>query len=173
MSILRGEEIRLFGELTEEKASEVVEKILKLKEEGKEKVTFIIDSKDGNFSAYTKIKNIIEVTGIEVDTICIGFAFSTAACIFLLGKNRIMYGKDSKISFHEPYVKISGNYSTLLERLEEFKEQYDWVMDAIYATFKSRFFTEIDVKQEVRNEWFLASDEALRYGFATDVVEKL
>lgn len=126
---------------------------------GKKRVQIIINSTGGAVIDAMSIYTAIRETKMQVDTFCAGVALSSAAIIFLSGKERVM-ADYSKLMIHNPYG--TGNIDD--KALQEMKDSI------IKMIAKDNGNDEIVASMMEQETWINAKD-ALTCGFATGIKE--
>lgn len=126
-----------------------------------------IDSYGGDTSAGISIYNLLRACPKSVTTICEGFGCSAASLIFMAGNRRIMR-KSSLLMIHNAWTWASGNADQLEAAAADLRKISDTAAN-IYRTH-----VRIDNAQLQRlldEETWITPEEALAYGFATEVEE--
>ena len=104
-------------------------------------------------------------------TYCTGYAMSAAFMIFLAGHKRIVT-THSTLMYHQLSQYISGKYQDMVENQKETdwvqKASEDFVFDRTKITRKA-----LKENREKKQDWIFHSEDALKYGIATGVVDCL
>ena len=131
------------------------------------KLTVRINSYGGEVSQGLGIYNLLKSFKGEVITINDGFACSAASVIFLAGSKRIM-PKSSLLMIHNAWTMAYGD-SNEMRKTAEMLEKVTLPSIEIYK--QSSNLTENEIKKMLDEETWISADEALAYGFATQVTE--
>ena len=131
------------------------------------KLTVRINSYGGEVSQGLGIYNLLKSFRGEVITINDGFACSAASVIFLAGSKRIM-PKSSLLMIHNAWTMAYGD-SNEMRKTAEMLEKVTLPSIEIYK--QSSNLTENEIKKMLDEETWISADEALAYGFATQVTE--
>lgn len=131
------------------------------------KLTVRINSYGGEVSQGLGIYNLLKSFKGEVVTINDGFACSAASVIFLAGSKRIM-PKSSLLMIHNAWTMAYGD-SNEMRKTAEMLEKVTLPSIEIYK--QSSNLTENEIKKMLDEETWISADEALAYGFATQVTE--
>ena len=126
-----------------------------------------INSYGGEVAQGLAIYNLLKTYEGEVTTLCDGFACSSASVIFMAGRNRVM-PKSSLLMIHNAWTYASGDAN----ELRKIAEQIEKITQPSIEVYKSvSNLNEERIKQMMDEETWITADEALSYGFATEIVE--
>lgn len=126
-----------------------------------------INSYGGEVAQGLAIYNLLKTYEGEVTTLCDGFACSAASVIFMAGRNRIM-PKSSLLMIHNAWTYAAGDAN----ELRKIAEQIEKITQPSIEVYKSvSNLNEERIKQMMDDETWITADEALSYGFATEIVE--
>lgn len=165
-------ELYIFGDISsyawrekDKDAYSIVKDLQKLQEEGIEEIDVHINSNGGSVSEGLAIYNVLKNSQMEVRTICDGFACSAASVVFMAGKERIM-NKSSLLMIHNAWTYSSGNASDFRKKADDLEKITQASVDA-YLTKVS--LSEEEVKKMLNEETWISAEDAVTYGFATQV----
>lgn len=126
-----------------------------------------INSYGGEVAQGLAIYNLLKTYEGEVTTLCDGFACSAASVIFMAGRNRVM-PKSSLLMIHNAWTYAAGDAN----ELRKIAEQIEKITQPSIEVYKSvSNLNEERIKQMMDDETWITADEALSYGFATEIVE--
>ena len=126
-----------------------------------------INSYGGEVAQGLAIYNLLKTYEGEVTTLCDGFACSSASVIFMAGRNRVM-PKSSLLMIHNAWTYAAGDAN----ELRKIAEQIEKITQPSIEVYKSvSNLNEERIKQMMDDETWITADEALSYGFATEIVE--
>lgn len=134
--------------------------------EGKDLVVRI-NSYGGEVAQGLAIYNLLKGYPGSVTTLCDGFACSAASVIFMAGKQRKM-PRSSLLMIHNAWSYAYGD-SNALKKAAEDLEKITQPSIEIYKAVSN--LTEEKIKEMMDDETWITADEALEYGFATEIVE--
>lgn len=163
----------LSGELTVQTSTEFMKLTTEMKRERIKDLVIFINSPGGKLRALKTIIDAIKDSEINVTTINIGIAASTAAILFMEGDKRICI-EGSELIFHEPRVSLSKGNLTYTE-ISDLKRSLDgyYHMFLNYMTKKTNMEYK-EAQSKIRNvDYTLSAVQALKLGFATEVVTNL
>ena len=126
-----------------------------------------INSYGGEVAQGLAIYNLLKSYAGEVTTLCDGFACSAASVIFMAGKNRVM-PKSSLLMIHNAWTYASGDANALRKVADEI-EKITQPSIEIYKNAST--LSEDEIKKMMDDETWITADEALSYGFATEIAE--
>mgnify|MGYP003261725113 CR=1 FL=1 len=127
-----------------------------------------INSYGGEVAEGLAIYNLLKSYSGEVTTLCDGFACSAASVIFMAGKNRVM-PRTSLLMIHNAWTYACGNADDLRKVADEI-EKITQPSIEIYKSNSS--LSEEEIKKMMDDETWITADEALSYGFATEISEE-
>ena len=135
-----------------------------LKELNGADLTVRINSKGGEVSEGLAMYNLLKSYQGNVTTICDGFACSIASVVFMAGSKRVM-SESSLLMIHNPWTYAVGN-------ADEFRKQADDLEKITEPSIKAYLvsnLSEEEIRQKMKEETWITSQEALDWGFATEV----
>lgn len=132
------------------------------------KLNVRINSYGGEVAEGLAIYNLLRSYGGEVATICDGFACSAASVVFMAGKQRIM-PKSSLLLIHNAWTRASGDANDLRKAADDLEKITQPSID-IYSSVSN--LSEEEIKKMMDEETWISADEALSYGFATEVTDE-
>ena len=170
--MLQRREVWLNGEIDSSMADAVISQILYLDAEqpGKE-ITLYIDSGGGSVSAGLAIYDVMQAVQSSIRTVCIGMAASMAAVIFSAGNRREIL-KHGEVMIHDPLVSggISGSALTVQDKSQRLM-QLRKILCGILAQHNGKTLKQIYTM--TAKDTYFAAEDAVKYGLADTVVEKL
>lgn len=127
-----------------------------------------INSYGGEVAEGLAIYNLLKSYDGEVATICDGFACSAASVVFMAGKQRIM-PKSSLLLIHNAWTRARGDANDLRKAADDLEKITQPSID-IYSSVSN--LSEEEIKKMMDEETWISADEALSYGFATEVTDE-
>lgn len=131
-------------------------------------LTVRINSYGGEVAEGLAIYNLLKSYAGEVTTICDGFACSAASVVFMAGAKRIM-PRSSLLMIHNAWTWASGDADDLRKAAEDL-EKITQPSVEIYTSVSNLDADEIKAMMDA--ETWIDADEALDYGFATEIIEE-
>lgn len=131
-------------------------------------LTVRINSYGGEVAEGLAIYNLLKSYAGEVTTICDGFACSAASVVFMAGAKRIM-PHSSLLMIHNAWTWASGDADDLRKAAEDL-EKITQPSVEIYTSVSNLDADEIKAMMDA--ETWIDADEALDYGFATEISEE-
>ena len=160
-------------EVTPESSKELIQVLLYLAGEDPDKeITLFINSPGGEVISGLAVYDTLTGISCPVTTVCIGTAASMGSILFLAGQKRQIL-RHSQVMIHDPLISgLSGSRRALeLEkeaaRLMELRE----IIGGIIAGRSGRTIEE--VYENTREDTYLTAQEAVEFGIATDIVERI
>lgn len=131
-------------------------------------LTVRINSYGGEVAEGLAIYNLLKSYAGEVTTICDGFACSAASVVFMAGTKRIM-PRSSLLMIHNAWTWASGDADDLRKAAEDL-EKITQPSVEIYTSVSNLDTDEIKAMMDA--ETWIDADEALDFGFATEISEE-
>lgn len=135
---------------------------------GGKALTVRINSYGGEVAEGLAIYNLLKSYAGEVTTICDGFACSAASVVFMAGTKRIM-PRSSLLMIHNAWTRASGDADDLRKAADDLEKITQPSVD-IYTSVSNLDADEIKAMMDA--ETWIDADEALDYGFATEISEE-
>lgn len=131
-------------------------------------LTVRINSYGGEVAEGLAIYNLLKSYEGEVTTICDGFACSAASVVFMAGTKRIM-PRSSLLMIHNAWTWASGDADDLRKAADDI-EKITQPSIEIYTSVSNLDADEIKAMMDA--ETWIDADEALDFGFATEISEE-
>lgn len=164
-------ELYIYGTISSYKWSEsdvtAYDLAKELSEQKGKKLLVRINSKGGEVSNGLAIYNLLRSHDAQVTTLCDGFACSAASVIFMAGSIRKM-PRTSLLMIHNAWTYTSGDSNDLRKIADEL-EKITQPSVKIYKGASN--LSEDEIKKMMDDETWINADEALSYGFVTEIVE--
>lgn len=124
-----------------------------------------INSSGGDVSEGLAIYNTLKNSEKAVTTYCDGFACSAASIVFMAGNKRVM-SPASLLMIHNAWMFAQGNSDELRKQADDLEKVNQTAVEA-YKTVAT--ITEDEIKSMMDESTWISADEALSYGFATEI----
>lgn len=124
-----------------------------------------INSYGGSVSEGLAIHNLLKSFKGNVTTVCDGFACSIASVIFMAGKKRVM-NKGSLLMIHNAWTYAYGNAKDLRKQADDLEKITE---PSIQIYLDSSNLSRDEIVSMMDDETWITSDEAIKYGFATEI----
>lgn len=131
-------------------------------------LTVRINSYGGEVAEGLAIYNLLKSYEGEVTTVCDGFACSAASVVFMAGAKRIM-PRSSLLMIHNAWTWASGDADDLRKAADDL-EKITQPSVEIYTSVSNLDADEIKAMMDA--ETWIDADEALDFGFATEISEE-
>ena len=169
--LLKDRIIMLTGEINDQIADLIVAQLIFLESEDDSKdINLYINSPGGSVTAGFAIYDTMNYIKCDVSTICIGLAASMGAFLLASGaKGKRIALPNSEIMIHQPLGGATGKSTDVeiyAKRLLRTREKLNQILS-------ERTGQPIEVIQEdTDKDYFMESNEALKYGLIDKVLEK-
>lgn len=131
------------------------------------KIFINTDGGDLNVTLFTA--NVIALSKTPVITIGMGRAYSSGGLLLMAGHKRLIFDSTS-VLIHDGSSGAIGDTGKVLDNLEFTKESEERVMQFILSHTK---ITRELMKENYRRDWFMFSDEAIKYGIADKIITSI
>jgi ATP-dependent Clp protease, protease subunit len=171
--MMKRREIFLWGEINDESAQMVVQKIIFFDGQNTDDITLFINSPGGMISAGLAIYDAMQYAKSDIKTVCMGLAASMGAVLLIAGaKGKRETWENSRVMIHQPL--ISGNFfgpaSEIKIQAEEMLKVRDR-LNHILAEHTGQSLKKIE--EDTDRDYFMSADEAVKYGVVDSIVKKL
>lgn len=155
-------------EINSKTASDIVAKLLYLDSESNEDITIYINSPGGEISSGFMIYDTIQFIQSDVQTVSLGTSASMAAILLLSGtkgKRKIL--PNSNVMLHDLSGGAKGTFSDIMIEVKEMQKIHKKIFNIIKNNTK---LTEEQINENLKNDFWLNSDEALKYGIVDKII---
>lgn len=167
--MLQRREIFLWGEVNDESAKSVVQKILYFDGEEKKDIKLFINSPGGAISSGLAIYDAMQYAKSDIATICMGQAASMGAVLLCAGKKGKRFAwEHSRILIHQPLIagNVYGPASDIQIHAEEMLKIRER-LNKILADHTGKSIKKIE--EDTDRDFFMSSEEAKEYGIIDEV----
>lgn len=160
--------IFLDKEIDSKTASDIVSKLLYLDSLNNEDIKIYINSPGGEVSSGLMIYDTINIIKSDVETISVGISASMAAIILLSGtkgKRKIL--PNSRVMLHDLSGETKGKYKDIIIEIQEINKTHNKLFEIVKDNTN---FTINQVEEYLKNDFWLNSEEALKYGIVDKII---
>jgi ATP-dependent Clp protease, protease subunit len=170
--MLKRREIFLWGEINDESAESVVQKILYFDGKNHEDITIFVNSPGGVISSGLAIYDAMQYASSDVRTVCMGLAASFGAVILCAGaKGKRQCWENSRILIHQPL--ISGNFFGPASDIQIQAEEMLRVRERLNSILSHHTGKTIKkIEEDTDRDYFMSAKEAMDYGIVDELVKK-
>lgn len=161
--------IFLDKEIDPKTASDVVSKLLYLDSESQDDIKLYINSPGGEISSGFMIYDTMNLIKSDVQTISVGISASMSAIILLAGtkgKRKIL--PNSKVMLHDLSGEAKGKFKDFVTEVKEMNRTHNKLFEIIK---NNTTLTMKQIDEILKNDYWLNSDEALKYGIVDKIVK--
>lgn len=137
--------------------------------ENRKVIKIFINSDGGGLYEGMHIADIIKLSKTPVWTICQSRAYSSGGIIFIAGHKRFCYPSSSFL-LHSGNVGVGGRTDSVFDNIEFSKEYEKRVKDLFIKNTK---ISDKKYIENYRREWFMDSEEMLRYGICDEICSNI
>lgn len=168
--LLKDRIVFISGEIDDNLANSVIAELLYLDSLEKKDIYLYINSPGGSITSGMAIYDTMNYIKSDVSTICIGIAASMAAFLLSCGKigKRIAL-PNSEIMIHQPLGGVEGQATDIkirADRIIKLKKKLNNILS------KNTGQNINKINKDTERDYFMTSEEALRYGIIDSVIEK-
>jgi ATP-dependent Clp protease protease subunit len=169
--ILKDRIIFLNDQINDQVGNAIVAQLLFLESQDADSDIFMyISSNGGNVDAGMAVYDTMQYIKPEINTICVGNAYSMAAVLLAAGtKGKRSALPHSRIMIHQPIGGFQGQASDIEIQAKEIIYLKDMLYEVIA---KHTGQTKNKVKKDADRDYYMRSDEALKYGIIDEVLTK-
>ena len=168
--LLKTRSVMLTGEISKESADQVIRQLLVLDSESTQPITMYINSPGGDVDGGFAIYDTVRFISSPVTMVGLGLVASAASLVLLAVPSERRVGlPNSSYLIHQPLSKMQVVtadvmiHANVIERLRT-------KLDSIIAEATGKTLEEVS-KDTERDHW-LFSDEALKYGLISKIINK-
>lgn len=169
--MMQRREIFLWGEINDETAKSIVQRILYFDGEAKEDISLYINSPGGVISAGLAIYDAIKYARSDVSTICMGQAASMGAVLLCAGaKGKRIAWEHARVLIHQPL--ISGNMFGPASDIQIQAQEMLRVRDNLNHILSDHSGQPLEkIEEDTDRDFFMSATEAKKYGII-DLIKK-
>jgi len=173
-TFLKERKVFLWGEVSDKSARDVTEKLLYLETEapGKE-ITFYINTPGGSITAGMAIYDTMKLISSPITVVVTGMAASMGS-ILLCGADkgkRLLY-PHSRVLIHQPL--ISGQMVAVAVDIHIQAQEMERLRDELNAILAESSGQPLEkIQKDTDRDFYMTADEAIKYGLADKVVDKI
>jgi ATP-dependent Clp protease protease subunit len=171
--LMKRREIFLWGEINDQSAEAVVQKIVYFDGQSSEDITIFINSPGGVISSGLAIYDAMQYAKSDVRTVCMGLAASMAAVILCAGaKDKRQTWANSRVMIHQPL--ISGNFFGPASEIKIQAEEMLKVRDRLNHILSDHTGQPLKkIEEDTDRDYFMSAEEAVKYGVVDTLIKKL
>ena len=162
-----GRQVLLFGHIDSDLARDVVEQLLAFDAAGRAEIDLLINSTGGSIGDARSILSAFHLIESPVNTVCIGYAWSSASTILAGGTGARQAFEHASVMIHELSWEDSGPITALEATAKQGRRDNDIEVELL-AQFTGRDKTLI--AKEMKEDHFLSAEEAREYGMIDTVL---
>ena len=162
------------GEINEKSAFEVINQLLVMDADANEEISVLISSPGGSVDDGLAIYDVINTLRSPVRTVAIGTVVSMASIIFSAGnKGRREVLPSAKIMIHDPRIMGNKGVMTTSEAIElgRHLQATKNKTNSILAANCGKKLEEVN--EDTLVDKYMSADEAIEYGIADAICERL
>lgn len=168
--LLKTRTVLLSGEINKSLAEKVIQKLILLEEAGSEPIKVFIDSPGGDADAGFAIFDMMRFITPKVYTIGMGLVASAAAIILLASPKEYRLGlPNSHYLIHQPLSGMRG----VATEIEIHAKELEKLRVRINELIAKETGTPLaQVEKDTDRDFWMNSDEAVKYGLISSIVTK-
>ena len=171
--MLKRREIFLWGDISDQSAESVVQKILFFDGQSDEDITLFINSPGGTISSGLAIYDAMQFARSDITTVCMGLAASMGAVVLCAGaKGKRLCWQNARIMIHQPL--IAGNFFGPASEIQIQAEEMLRVRDRLNEILADHSGQTVKkIEEDTDRDFFMSAEEAVKYGLVDKIVKKL
>lgn len=169
--LLKERIVFLAGPINDDVANTIIAQLLFLEsEDPKKDISLYINSPGGSASATLAMIDTINHISPDVSTLCVGMAASGGAWLLSAGKKgKRFILPNAEVMIHQPLGGAEGQATDIeisAKHILKLRDRLNKIMSE--NTGKS----ENQIQKDVERDFFMSSDEAVKYGIVDKVLKK-
>ena len=168
-ALLKERKLFLTEKLDSESAADLLQQVMCLElQDSKKEITVYISSPGGEITPALTVFHYLRNSKCPITTVCIGFAASAAAILFLAGDKRLMY-PDTEFMIHS-CMSARSAYENAFEaqvRLDKLVQTNEILCNIVAS--RTGKYAEI-VKEWMKQDTYFTPEQALEAGAATGII---
>lgn len=132
-------------------------------------IKIYINSNGGDVDSVLHLADIIQLSKTPVITIGMGKVFSAGCLLLMAGHKRYVF-EHTCCLIHDGSFGTANNMAKVLDCLEFTKKLEDHIRTYVLRYTKIR---SSDYDKNYRRDWFMFSDDMIRYGIADEIVQDM
>jgi|WetSurMetagenome_2_1015567.scaffolds.fasta_scaffold00133_8 ATP-dependent Clp protease, protease subunit len=171
--MLKRREIFLWGDINDESAAAVVQKIIYFDGLNTDDITLFINSPGGMISSGLAIYDAMQYAKSDVRTVCMGLAASMGAVVLCAGaKGKRQSWENARIMIHQPL--IAGNFFGPASEIKIQAEEMLRVRERLNRILSEHSGQPLKkIEEDTDRDYFMSAEEAAKYGLIDGIVKKL
>jgi ATP-dependent Clp protease protease subunit len=169
--MLKRREIFLWGEINDDSAESVVQKVLYFDGQNTDDITIFLNSPGGAISSGLAIYDVMQYAKSEISVVCMGLAASMGAVLLCAGtKGKRFAWENARVMIHQPLIAGSffGPASDIQIQAEEMLRVRER-LNAILAHHSGKTIKKIE--EDTDRDYFMSAQEALEYGLVDKIIK--
>lgn len=173
-TFLKERKVLLWGEVSDKSAKDITEKLLYLEAQNPgEEITFYINTPGGSITAGMAIYDTMKLISSPIKVVVTGMAASMGS-ILLCGADkgkRLLY-PHSRVLIHQPL--ISGQMVAVAVDIHIQAQEMERLRDELNAILAQSSGQPLErIEQDTDRDFYMTASEAIEYGLADGIVEKI
>jgi len=168
---LKSRSVLVTGSINDKLANKVVTQLLALSQDSDDPINLYISSPGGHVESGDMVHDMIKFIKPEVRCIGSGWVASAGALIFIGAKkeNRFCL-PNTRFLLHQPSGGIGGQVSDMQIQASQIKQMRER-FDRLFAEATGQ--TAKKIAEDTQRDFWLNTDEALKYGLLGKVIESM
>jgi ATP-dependent Clp protease protease subunit len=170
--MLKRREIFLWGDITDESAESVVQKILYFDGQDDDDITIFINSPGGTISSGLAIYDAMQYAKSDIRTVCMGLAASMGAVLLCAGeKGKRQCWENARVMIHQPL--IAGNFFGPASEIQIQAEEMLRVRDRLNRILADHTGQTVKkIEEDTDRDYFMSAEEAVQYKLVDAIVKR-
>ena len=173
-AFLKERKVFLWGEVSDKSARDVTEKLLYLEMDAPgQEITFYINTPGGSITAGMAVYDTMKLISSPIKVVVTGMAASMGS-ILLCGADkgkRFLY-PHSRVLIHQPL--ISGQMVAVAVDIHIQAQEMERLRDELNAILADSCSQPLEkIQKDTDRDFYMTADEAIKYGLADGIVEKI
>lgn len=129
-------------------------------------IRIFINSVGGVIDVQAILCNLIELSKTPVVGVAMGMVASAASLIYMACHCRLMM-PNAYLLVHQGSAALQGNFGDIAAAMEDYEKTVRQMENFV---IEHTGYTEKEVREKIRKDWYIKSDEAIEKGVADEII---
>ena len=133
-------------------------------------IKIMFNSPGGDLDTAETLVSIIKLSRTPIYGFALGMVASAASLVYLSCHRRFILPNGYFIFHRGSCSNVGGSYNEIQAAMDDYRAQIE-KMEKFYI--ENTTYPEEVIKEKIKSDWYIHTDEALQYNIATDLIEDI
>lgn len=133
-------------------------------------IRIMFNSPGGDLDTAETLVSIIRLSKTPIYAFALGMVASAASLIYLSCHRRFILPNGYFIFHRGSCSNVGGSYNEIQAAMDDYRAQIE-KMEKFYI--ENTTYPEEVIKEKIKSDWYIHTDEALKYNISTDLIEDI